>query len=480
MPKLINGPASDRLNQVLTVAQMHEGEQALIDGGTSVDALMQAAGRGAGEWVRRVAAGRMVTVLCGPGNNGGDGYVIAQHLLEHGNPVQVVPAREPATEAARTARAQYRGPLLAADARPHSEVLVDCLFGSGLTRALPDDLASLLGALAASHKHRIAIDLPSGIESDTGAALNPCLPEWDLTVALGAWKFAHWALPACAAMGALTLVDIDVAAIPGAARVLSRPAIDAPAVDAHKYTRGLAVVVGGAMPGASLLAADAAMHAGAGYVKLVAPERPAGIPHDLVFTAAADAASMMRELSDRRTGAALIGPGLGRDERARTRLSALLASRLLAVIDADALMLLSPGVLPRRAGELLLTPHEGEMAALENRFGLTSDAPRPVRALALARLAKAVVLFKGPDSVIAAPDGSLILAPRAPSWLSVAGSGDVLAGIALARLAVTRDPLRAAQEALWLHGEAARIAGPAFTASQLADSVRAAISRGLA
>ena len=215
-------------------------------------------------------------------------------------------------------------------------------------------------------------------------------------------------------------------------------------------------------------------------MKLVAPERPAGIPHDLVFTAAADAASMMRELSDRRTGAALIGPGLGRDERARTRLSALLASRLLAVIDADALMLLSPGVLPRRAGELLLTPHEGEMAALENRFGLTSDAPRPVRALALARLAKAVVLFKGPDSVIAAPDGSLILAPRAPSWLSVAGSGDVLAGIALARLAVTRDPLRAAQEALWLHGEAARIAGPAFTASQLADSVRAAISRGLA
>lgn len=487
MQRANNPKTSDRLKQVLTVAQMRAGEQALIDAGNSVDALMQSAGRGAGEWVRRAAAGRMVTVLCGPGNNGGDGYVIAQALLEHGNPVQVVPAREPATDAARNARARYRGPLLAADARPDAlqqaggdRVLVDCLFGSGLTRALPDDLANLLGALAASHKHRIAIDVPSGIESDSGAALNPGLPNWDLTIALGAWKFAHWAMPAAAAAGMLKLVDIGVAAMPGAARVLARPAIEVPPADAHKYTRGLAVVVGGAMPGAPLLAADAAMHAGAGYVKLLAPQRPEGMPHDLVFAVAGDAASMMRELSDRRTGAVLIGPGLGRDERARTRLSALLASRLPAVIDADALMLLSPGLLPRRAGELLLTPHEGEMAALENRFGLPSNAPRPVRALALARLARAVVLFKGPGSVIATPDGILILSPRAPSWLSVAGSGDVLAGIALGRLAVTRDPLRAAQEALWLHGEAARIAGPAFTASQLADTVQAAIARGLA
>ena len=479
----------ERLNQVLTVAQMRDAEHALIDAGTSVDALMQSAGRGAGEWVRRVAAGRTVTVLCGPGNNGGDGYVIAQALLEHGNPVQVVPAREPATDAARNARARYRGPVLAGDARPHGEVLVDCLFGSGLTRALPDDLATQLGALAASHKHRIAIDVPSGIESDNGAALNPGLPMWDLTIALGAWKFAHWAISARAGMGAtmnmLKLVDIGVADVPGAARVLARPAIEVPPVDAHKYTRGLAVVVGGAMPGAPLLAADAAMHAGAGYVKLIAPERPNGMPHDLVCVTAPDAAALQDELSDKRIAAVLVGPGLGRDDAAKARLVAVLNSISPAVIDADALMLLSPGLLPRRAGELLLTPHEGEMAALENRFGLPSNAPRPVRALALARLARAVVLFKGPDSVIATPDGTLILSPRAPSWLSVAGSGDVLAGIALGRLAVTRDPLRAAQEALWLHGEAARIAGPAFTASQLAGTVQAAIgqatiARGLA
>jgi hydroxyethylthiazole kinase-like uncharacterized protein yjeF len=471
---------TERLTQVLTVAQMRDAEAALIDAGSSVDALMQIAGRGAGEWVRRVAAGRMVTVLCGPGNNGGDGYVIAQHLLEHGDPVQVVPAREPATDAARNARALYRGPMLAADVRPAGDVLVDCLFGSGLTRALPDDLAGQLGALAAGHHHRIAIDVPSGIESDTGLALNPGLPAWDLTVALGAWKFAHWTMPACTTMGEPKLVDIGVAQVPGAARVLQRPVIEAPTAHAHKYTRGLACVIAGAMPGASLLAADATMRSGAGYVKLIALDRIEGMPHDLVLAPASDVASMMRTLADRRIAAALIGPGLGRDERARDTVAALLGSTLPAVVDADALMVLLPDLLPRRIGGLVLTPHEGEMVALENRFGLPSDASRPARALALARLTRAVVVFKGPDTVIAGSDGAMLLAPRASSWLSVAGSGDVLAGITLGRLAVTRDPLSAACEAVWLHGEAARLAGPAFTASRLAEAVSGAMVRGLA
>ena len=352
-------------------------------------------------------------------------------------------------------------------------MLVDCLFGSGLTRALPDDLASLLGALAASHRHRIAIDVPSGIESDSGVALNPGLPEWDLTVALGAWKFAHLAQPASAAMGMLKLVDIGVAAVPGAARVLARPRIEAPPVNAHKYTRGLAAVVAGAMPGAPLLAADAAMHSGAGYVKLLAAERPDGVPHDLVCESE-------DELADKRIAAVLVGPGLGRDDAAKSRLVAVLAGLAPAVIDADALVLLTPAMLERRTGGLVLTPHEGEMAALERAFGLAGDESRRGRAVALAAECGAVVVFKGPDTVIAAPDGAVLLAPRASSWLSVAGSGDVLAGIAVSRLAVTRDPWRAAQEAVWLHGEAARRAGPAFTASALVDAVQGALAEAMA
>ena len=469
---------SARLNQVLSVAQMRAGEQALIDAGSSVDALMQVAGRGAGEWVRRVAAGRPVTVLCGPGNNGGDGYVIAQYLVEHGNPVQLVPAREPATDAARNARAHYRGTMLAADARTHGEVLVDCLFGSGLTRALPDDLAGQLDALAASHKHRIAIDVPSGIESDSGAALNAGLPAWDVTVALGAWKFAHWTMPAATAMGMLKLVDIGVAAVPGAARVLSKPHIAPPPLDAHKYTRGLAVVLAGAMPGAALLACDAAMQAGAGYVKLFAPKIPGGVPHDLVV-ANADATALASQLADKRIAAALVGPGLGRDADALARLTAAVEAGLPLVIDADALHLIGllrcPKLEEHLAGRIL-TPHEGEMVVLEQRFGLPSTGCRSSRALALAGETGSVVIFKGPRTVIAHGGGAIVVAPSAPSWLSVAGSGDVLAGITVSRLAVTRDPLRAACEAVWLHGAAARLAGPAFTASQLAASVTSALA----
>lgn len=450
-------PTSD---QILTVAQMRAAEEALIAGGTSVDELMQRAGRGAGEYVRRIAAGRAVTVLCGPGNNGGDGYVIAQHLLEHGNPVRVIAAREPATDAARTARALFAGEVAAAGEAVEGDVLVDCLFGSGLTRALPDDVLALLVDNARTHHHLVAIDVPSGVESDTGAALNEGLPAATLTVALGAWKFAHWTLPAAATMGARRLVGIGCPDMAGAAQVLGRPCFAAPGVDAHKYRRGLLAIVAGEMPGAPLLAADAAMRSGAGYVKLLAETPPNGIPCDLVC----DTAPLGKSLDDKRIAALLVGPGLGRGDGARHRLDTVLAQGLPTVVDADGLMLLQP---PRH-NALVLTPHEGEMAALERSFGLSGEGLRRDRALALAKAAGAVVVLKGPDTVIASATGDIVIAPAAPSWLSVAGTGDVLAGMIASRLAVHGDPFLAAQEGVWLHGEAAHLAGPAFTAAELA------------
>ncbi|MFN4134162.1 MAG: NAD(P)H-hydrate dehydratase [Novosphingobium sp.] len=456
------------LRQVLTAAQMRAAEADLIAGGTSVDALMQVAGRGAAEWVRRVAGGGSVTVLCGPGNNGGDGWVIAETLREAGNPVRVIAAREPATPAAANARAHYRGEVAMPDAVQGGDVLVDCLFGSGLTRALPDDLVSLLARMAACHRHRVAIDVPSGIECDSGAVLNRGLPEWSLTVALGAWKHAHFAMPGCAAMGALRLVDIGVAEVPGAARLLARPAVAAPAADAHKYQRGLLGIVGGAMPGAAVLAAEAALRGGAGYVKLASAMASAGLSPELVVTGkAADL------FNDRRLSALLIGPGLGRDDTAARLLASALQTGSPCVIDADALVLLRPAMLAGQA--CVLTPHEGEMAALERSFGLRGDGLRCERALLLAQATGAVVVLKGPDSLIAAPDGQVVMAARASSWLSVAGSGDVLAGTIASRLAVHRQPLRAAEEGLWLHGEAARQCGAAFTAGQLARAVQGAL-----
>lgn len=458
-------------DQILTVAQMRAAEQALIDAGSSVDALMQIAGRGAADWVWRIAAHHKVTVLCGPGNNGGDGYVIAEALRERGGKVVVVAVTEPKTEAARNARGLYGGELLGPDADPHGDVFVDCLFGSGLTRPLGDKDLALLQRLAAHHRYRVAVDLPSGVESDSGALLNPGLPAFDLTIALGAWKFAHLLMPVSAVLGALRLVEIGVAPVPGAAQLLARPRIAPPAADAHKYRRGLLAVVGGAMPGAAMLAATAAQGAGAGYVKLFA-DHPAAVPSDLVV----HTGKLADVLTDHRNAAILVGPGLGRDAIARERLAIALADPVPAVIDADGLLLLGERSLTGRQAPAIVTPHEGEMKALEATFGCGGEGSKPGRARALALASGLIVVFKGPDTLVAAPDGRLACAPRAPSWLSVAGTGDVLAGAIAGRLATGLDPFQAACEGLWLQAQAARLAGPAFSASALAARMPSALA----
>ena len=455
--------------QVLTVLQMRSAEQALFDAGTSVSGLMEVAAGGAAEWIRRVAAGRAVTVLCGPGNNGGDGYVIARRLREAGHAVAVIAPLEPATDAAQDARRRWDG-AVSTSAKAAGDVFVDCLFGSGLARPLVAEHALLLRDLAARHRTCVAIDVPSGIASDSSALLNERLPAYGLTLALGAWKFAHWSLPGRTLMGQMRLVPIGIGSVEGATQVIKRPRLSAPAVDSHKYRRGLLGIVGGAMPGAGLLAAAAAQRAGAGYVKLIAPTADPRTPPDIVT----DTAPLAKALADPRLAAILVGPGLGRDAAARAMLSETLARATALVLDADALMLLAPAMLLRPM-PMLATPHDGELDVLCRSFAVIAESRRE-KALALARVSGMVVLAKGPDSCVAAPDGRLALAPPAPSWLSVAGTGDVLAGIAASRMATGADPFTAACEALWLHSEAARRAGVAFAPSQLAERVSEALA----
>lgn len=467
---------------ILTAAQMRSAEEAQIAAGTSIDALMERAGHGAAEWVWRMSGGRAVTVLTGPGNNGGDGWVIAEAIRARGGEVAVLMAAEPVTEPAKTARVHYQGAILTADVALRGEVLVDCLFGTGLTRPLSEDHVALLQRLGASHDKLVAVDLPSGIEADLGQQLNKDLPRCDMTIALGAWKFAHFLMPAVASMGALKLVDIGISGVANAAQLIERPKFTAPAPQAHKYTRGLLGVVAGAMPGAALLAAQAAQGAGAGYVKLlgwrsaeadpvqVEPAETPLVPADLVV----ETQPLAEALSDKRLGAVLIGPGLGRDAAAREKLAMALGKPVPAVLDADALMLLAPRGLADRTAALIATPHEGELVALERAFELTSEGSKVARAAALARASGMVVVAKGADSVVAAPDGRIAMAHRASTWLSTAGTGDVLAGTIASRLATGAGAFEAACEGLWLHGEAARLCQPPFTAGQLADQVRSA------
>ena len=457
--------------QILAVAQMRTAEKALMAVGDTVDSLMQTAGRGAAEWIWRVAAGRSVTVLCGPGNNGGDGYVIAETLRRRGLAVTVVAPMEPKTEAAQRAKAGYRGTV---SDTGKGGVFIDCLFGSGLTRSLGPELAGLLRDLARHHHGRIAIDLPSGVDSDSGALLDDDLPHYDLTIALGAWKFAHWLMPAMARMGERRLVPIGVAPTPGAAALLERPCFSPPPIDAHKYTRGLVLMIGGTMAGASVLACASALRAGAGSVRLASAHPPPSLPPDVVLKDQ----PLEEVLNDARNGALLVGPGLGLGAEAEQRLKTVLAANLPTVADADALTMLTPGFVQGHNAPLILTPHAGELARLVKSFAIDREG-KIAQAKALAEATGAVIVAKGPDTAIAAPDSRVVLAPSPTSWLAVAGTGDVLAGVAASRLAAAGDPFAAACEAVWLHGEAARLAGPAFLASDLAKTISRAYAAAL-
>ncbi|WP_345719716.1 NAD(P)H-hydrate epimerase [Qipengyuania xiapuensis] len=457
---------------VLTVDQMRAAEQAATDGGVSEWELMQRAGEGAAQWVARMAAGRAVTVLCGPGNNGGDGYVIAESLRRRGVEVVVVAPREPGTDTAKTARSHFQGEI-ADSGLPSSQVYVDCLFGYGLSRRVEGVFAELLERLAAVPGFKIAIDVPSSVASDSGELLGPEV-SYDLTLALGGWKLAHFTMPAMAMMGAKRLVDIGLALPGDAPRLSVTPSISAPATDAHKYKRGLLAIVAGEMPGAPILAAEAAMRAGAGYVKLASEHSHPDAPADLVIVDG----PLSETMADDRLSAILVGPGLGRGDDARKRLEVASATSRPAIVDADALHLLDPEMLGRTdASNIAVTPHEGELTALCRTFGIKA-ASKLEKARALHEKTGMTVLAKGPDNLLVGNPGVRFF-PTGSSWLSTAGTGDVLAGIAASRLAVHGELFKACEEAVWLHQEVAHLLGPAFTASELAAAVSGALERFL-
>lgn len=444
---------------VLTAVAMRAAEEAVIAAGADADALMARAGQGVAAVVRRLAAGSEALVLCGPGNNGGDGYVAATALARAGHAVRVAAAGEPRTDAAGRARAAWTGPVEPLDRAAPASVLVDALFGTGLTRPLDAGVAGPFHALAEAARLRIAVDLPSGVATDDGSvpSMPPC---FDLTLALGALKPAHLLQPAARFVGEIRVLDIGVP-VRDRVTALARPMLPEPDPDSHKFTRGLVAVIAGAMSGAAALAAEAAARAGAGYTLLLGGE-PGG-PHAIVRRPWSPEA-----LADPRIGAVVIGPGLGRDDAAHDRLAAAYGSRRPLVIDGDAIRLLDPDNV--QAAPTILTPHGGEFDQL---FGAGEDG-KIVRAQAAARRCGAVVVFKGPDTVIAAPDGRAIVGSSPSHWLSTAGTGDVLAGICGAMLASGLDAFDAAAAAVWLHGEAARRLGPGFLADDLARALSAA------
>jgi hydroxyethylthiazole kinase-like uncharacterized protein yjeF len=438
---------------------MRAAEKAAIDTGTLVEALMERAGAALAEAAVRFAGPLPALILCGPGNNGGDGYVAARHLDERGVKVRVAALAEPKSGAAKWARSEFDGEVeqLGPNTAP-APLLIDALFGTGLKKPLEKSAAEQLARLAEASTNAVACDVPSGVESDSGAVLNE-LPDFDLTVTFGALKPAHRLMPAMGKCGRVILADIGIDAS-DRWHEIAPPELPPLDPQGHKYDRGLVHLLAGKMPGAIALAATAAARSGAGYIRVSTSRAIDNIPSSVVQTDTAF-------VDDERIGCILVGPGMGDIPQL---LTLALTSKAPKVVDADAIG--QVGDPERLQGHsAIITPHAGEFSRLFGELpGSKAD-----QALEAARLSGAVVVYKGPDTLIAAPDGRIGFAPPAPVWLATAGTGDVLAGMAAAMVARGLEPFEAACAAVWLHGRAAEIAGP----QMIADDLAAAIPRAL-
>jgi hydroxyethylthiazole kinase-like uncharacterized protein yjeF len=447
------------MRPILTNEAMRAAEQAAIGCGTPVETLMERAGAALAEGVFRFAGPLPVLILCGPGNNGGDGYVAARHLRERGVQVRIATLAEPKSDAARSARSSFGGEVEALDpGTAPAPVLIDALFGTGLKKPLEKVVVEQLIRLAGAASANIGCDLPSGVDSDSGALLSDA-QALDLTVTFGALKPAHRLTPAMDRCGRVVLAGIGIAA-ETQWHEIGAPELPPLDPQGHKYRRGLVHCLAGKMPGAIALAATASARAGAGYVRVSTSRTIDNLPSAIVQTDTAI-------LDDPRIACILVGPGMGDVPQL---LTLALTAKAPKVIDADAIGHVGkPGRL--RGQDAILTPHEGEFGQL---FG-ELEGTKPERALEAARLSGAVVVYKGADTLVASPDGRLGFAPPAPAWLASAGTGDVLSGMVAAMRARGMPSFEAACAAVWLHGRAAEIAG----AQMIADDLAAAIPQAL-
>lgn len=440
--------------------------------------LMENAGRAVARAVLRHVRPCRVLVLCGPGNNGGDGYVAARRLVQAGWPVAVAALAPPRPGGdAAAAAADWRGPRVpfTAEEAARADLVVDAVFGAGLSRDIDAGLASVLAAA----RRVVAVDMPSGIDGGTGA-VRGYAPHAEMTVTFVRAKPGHLLLPGRERLGRLVVADIgmpdtvwDAVDIrtwrnePGLWRV------PGDAVDSHKYARGVVSICGGAtMPGAARLSAAGARAAGAGLVRLAA-----GAAADLYRLGepglVVDGGDLTDLLADRRRAVWVCGPGLTVDEVDHT-LPILVGAGRTVLADAGAFAVAADQP-DRLRGVAVITPHAGEFARV---FGHPGD-DRPAAARAAAARTGAVVVLKGPDTVVAAPDGRVAINAHASSALATAGSGDTLTGVIAALLAAGMEPWPAACAGVWMHGEAGMRAGPWPLAEQFDQHLGAARARAV-
>jgi len=494
---------SDTPIELLTPQEMGRADALTIAAGVAGYGLMLKAGRAvaavAADLLRASGGGR-AAVFCGPGNNGGDGYVAARLLREAGFEVMVGALGDPRflRGDAKSAFADWSGETRAVeDVDPAAaDLVIDALFGAGLSRPLDGRALATVERINASGKPVLAVDVPSGLDGATGA-IGSVAVRAHKTVTFFRLKPGHVLLPGRAVCCEILLRQIGVE--PGVLKEIApktflngpdlwRDARPQPRLDGHKYTRGHLLVASGPMArtGAARLAARAGLRAGAGLVTLVSPADALAVNAaqlTAIMLRAADGAAQWRDLlADRRFNACVFGPAFGTGPDARAIAETLLAVAaperpLGLVLDADALTAYAgdSANLARRIAasdaRVVLTPHEGEFSRLFNDKTGAASASKLDRARAAAQATGAVIVLKGPDTVVASPDGRAAIAANAPPTLATAGSGDVLAGMIGGLLAQDMPAFEAAACAVWLHGEAARAFGPGLIAEDLPEAL---------
>jgi len=483
--------------ELLTPAEMAQADRLAMAAGIPGIELMENAGEAVADRIGLAhAAGTRVVVIAGPGNNGGDGFVAARILAERGYAVRLLllagsPERlkgDAATAARRwTGAVEAAGPQEAVAA---AEVIVDALFGAGLDRPVEGLARAMIEAMNMAAARVYAVDLPSGINGTNGAVMGVAVDATE-TVTFFRRKPGHLLLPGRLHCGKVHVDDIGIPEtvldeIKPRTFVNARPlwerTFPVPRIETHKYARGHAVIGSGgpASTGAGRLAARGALRAGAGLVTIASPREA------LAVNAATNLAIMVRPvdgaeefaafLSDARRNAVVLGPGGGVGGPMRELVQAALASGAAVVLDADALTSFAEApdrlasAISGRIQATVLTPHEGEFQRLFKNLGGIAEAPSKLeRARRAAAKTGAVVLLKGPDTTVAAPDGRAAIAENAPPWLATAGAGDVLAGLVAGLLAQGMPAFEAAAAAVWLHGEAGTEAGPGLIAEDLPE-----------
>ena len=476
---------------LLSVAQMAAADRAAMALGKPGSVLMQNAGNAVVREIERRWSLRPVTVLCGPGNNGGDGFVVAAGLASAGWPVRValLGDRDKLHGDAQFHAMRWNGEIGAVTpaAVESAALVVDALFGSGLRRRLDGQAAATLTAVAQRGLPLVAVDVPSGVLGDTGENLGAVRAA--CTVTFARKKPGHVLMPGRELCGEIVVADIG---IPSSALesltvaawendpTLWRPQWPRPESSAHKYTRGHALLCGGyPMTGAARMAARAAARIGAGLTTIAVPEAAfsvyaAALTSIMVRPLIQDG-DLARLLSDSRYTACLIGPGAGVSDATRDTTLQILSTARPVLLDADAI-----SVFASRTAELarairgpcVITPHEGEFARVFDPRG-----DKLSRARDAARQSGAVIVLKGADTVIAAPDGRAIVNTNAPPTLATAGSGDVLGGLILGLLAQGMEAFAAAAAGVWVHGAAAAAFGLGLLAEDLPDLVPAVLRR---